>query len=125
VKTRSLFALIALAGVLAGCATQNKYERESQKITEAVMNNNMGPVQNDLAPNVKLTRVQVANWSDELNSQGKLESVKEVTPCNKPGYHCMTAKFEKNTYNEWIQLDDQGKVVKWGFHAATAGANGG
>lgn len=120
-KIRSLLAALAAAAVLAGCSFQNKYESEGQKITEAVMHNDLSPVKKDLAPNVQLTRVQVANWADELDAQGKLESVKEVTPCSRPGYHCLTVKFEKSTYNEWIQFDDQNKVVKWGFHAANAG----
>ncbi len=117
-KIRPLVAVVSIAALLAGCSFQNKYEREAQKITEAVMHNDMAPVKNDLAPNVHLTRVQVANWADELDEQGKLNSVKEVTPCNRAGYHCLTVKFDKSTYNEWIQLDDQSKVVNWYFHAA-------
>jgi outer membrane murein-binding lipoprotein Lpp len=118
VKTRSLFAALVCGALLAGCSFQNKYESEAQKITEAVMHNDLGPVKNDLAPNVQITRVKVANWADELDAQGKLQSVKEVTPCNRSGYHCLTVKFDKGTYNEWIQMDDQNKVVNWYFHAA-------
>ncbi len=121
-KIRSLLAVLTAGAVLAGCSFQNKYESEAQKITQAVMHNDLAPVKNDLAPNVHLTRVQVANWSDELDAQGKLQSVKEVTPCNRAGYHCLTVKFDKSTYDEWIQMDDQNKVVNWYFHqAANAG----
>lgn len=119
-KIRSLVALAAVAAVLAGCSFQNKYEKEAQKITEAVANNDMGPVKNDLSPSIKLNRLQVANWSDELSAQGKIESVKEVTPCDKAGFHCLTVKFQKGTYSEWLQMDDQNKVVNWHFHAANA-----
>lgn len=120
-KIRSVLALACIAASLAGCSFQNKYEREAQKITEAVQKNDMSAVKSDLSPNIALSRVQVANWSDELSAQGKLESVKEVTPCNKPGFHCLTVKFQKSTYDEWLQMDDQNKVVNWHFHAANAG----
>ena len=120
-NTRSLIALASVAALLAGCATQNKYEREAQKITEAVQKNDMGPVKDDLSPSIKLNRVEVANWSDELSAQGKIDSIKEVTPCDKPGFHCLTVKFDKSTYNEWLQMDDQNKIVNWHFHVANAG----
>ncbi|HET9029530.1 MAG TPA: hypothetical protein VFN49_05080 [Candidatus Aquilonibacter sp.] len=120
-KTRPLVALAAVAVLLAGCATENKYEREAQKITQAVQKNDMSSVKDDLSPSIKLNRVQVANWSDELSAQGKIKSVKEVTPCDKAGFHCLDVKFDKSTYHEWLQMDDQNKVVNWHFHAANAG----
>ena len=120
-KIRSLVAVAAVAVLMAGCATQNKYEREAQNITEAVQKNDMSSVSKDLSPTVKLNRVQIANWSGELSAQGKVDSVKEVTPCDKPGFHCLTVKFDKSTYHEWLQIDDQDKVVNWHFHVANAG----
>jgi len=112
-------ALIAAALLLAGCSFENKYEREADKITHAVMNDDLSPIKNDIAPGVKISRVQIAEWSDELSSQGKLESVKETTPC-QPGFHCFTVKFEKATYNEQLAMDDQGKVTDWHFKIANA-----
>ncbi len=49
-------------------------EREADRITHAVMNNDLRPVENDIAQGVTITRVKVAQWSDELNAQGKLIS---------------------------------------------------
>jgi uncharacterized lipoprotein len=111
--------LVCAALLLAGCSFQNKYEREADKITRAVMANDLAPVQNDIAPGVNLSRVQVAEWSDELSAQGKLESVKETTPC-APGFHCFDVKFEKHSYREELAMDDQGKVTQWRFKMANA-----
>ena len=117
-KFRMLAALACVA-VLAACAFENKYESEADKITKAVIANDLTPVKNDLSPQLAISRVQVASASDELSAQGKLESVKEVTPCPKgAGYHCFDLKFEKHMYNEWLSMDDTGKVTSWHFHMA-------
>lgn len=111
-------ALAALcAAVLAGCSFQNKYEREADKITRAVMANDLSPVKNDLSPDLHITRVQIAAAADELDDQGKLESVKEVKcPPDMAGIHCFVVKFEKGTYHETLAMDDQDKVTEWRFH---------
>ncbi len=111
--------LVCAALLLAGCSFENKYEREADKITRAVMNNDMTPVKNDIAPGVNMSRVKIAEYSDELSAQGKLESIKETTPCD-PGFHCFTVKFEKRTYLEDLAMDDQGKVTRWNFKPADA-----
>ena len=117
---RSLAASVLLAAVLlAGCSFQNKYESEAQKITEAVIANNLAPVQDDLAKGISINRVQIAEWSDELSAQGKLLSVKETTPCD-PGVHCFAVKFEKRAYEEKMALDEDGKVTHWMFHQVDA-----
>lgn len=114
--------LVAVSVVLNGCSFQNKYEREADKITKAVIANNLSSVQNDLAPSVfkKITRVQIAALSDELNDQGKLESIHEVTPCPAAPEHCFTVKFAKSTYHETLEMDDQDKVTEWNVHIADA-----
>jgi hypothetical protein len=122
VKTRSPIALIAIALALGACSFQNKYESEAQKITEAVMANNLAPVQGDIAPSVKITRVQVAEMSDELAEQGKLVSLKETTTGCPSGVHCFNVKFEKHDYLEEMRMDDTGKVVDWHFKMAPANA---
>jgi hypothetical protein len=109
--------LVCAALLLAGCSFQNKYEREADKITRAVMNNDMTPVKNDIAPGISLSRVKIAEYSDELSAQGKLESIKETTPC-EPGFHCFIVKFEKRSYREELAMDDQGKVTQWRFQPA-------
>jgi hypothetical protein len=111
--------LVCAALILAGCSFENKYEREADKITRAVMNNDLAPVKNDIAPGVNISRVQIAEYSDELNAQGKLESIKETTPC-EPGSHCFVVKFAKRSYLEELAMDDQGKVTKWHFKPADA-----
>jgi len=114
VKRLAVLAL-GCAVLVAGCSFENKYEREAEKITRAAMANNLSPVQNDLAKGLNISRVQVAEWSDELNAQGKLESIKEITTGCDPGAHCFDVKFEKHTYFEELFLDDQDKVTSWRF----------
>jgi hypothetical protein len=111
--------LVCTALLLAGCSFENKYEKEADKITRAVMANDLTPVKSDIAPGINISRVKIAEYSDELNAQGKLESVKETTPCD-PGAHCFTVKFEKRTYLEQLKMDDQGKVTDWHFKPADA-----
>lgn len=120
-NSRLALAALAAAVVVAGCSFENKYEREADKITHAVMANDLSPVKNDISPDVHITRVQIAAASDELNDQGKLESIKEVTcPPGMAGVHCFIVKFEKNTYHETLAMDDQGKVTRWTYHIADA-----
>ena len=109
--------LLATAAVaLASCSFQNKNEREADRITRAVMANDLKPVQDDVAKGVSITRVKVAEWSDELSAQGKLLSIKE-TPANcDPGWHCFDVKFAKHDYVERMRFDEGGKVVDWMFH---------
>jgi hypothetical protein len=111
--------LVCTALLLGGCSFENKYEKEADKITRAVMANDLTPVKNDIAPGISISRVKIAEYSDELNAQGKLESIKETTPCD-PGAHCFTVKFEKRTYLEQLKMDDQGKVTDWHFKPADA-----
>ena len=111
---RKLVAVAALAA-LAACSFQNKYEKEAQAITEAIVSNNMQPVQGDIAPRVKITRVQVAAMSDELGEAGKLLSLKETTTNCPPDTHCFDVKFEKRNYVEHMKLDENGKVVDWNY----------
>jgi hypothetical protein len=113
-------AVIAAVSALAACSFQNKYEKEAQSITQAVVANNMQPVQNDIAPRVKITRVQVAAMSDELGEAGKLLSLKETTTNCPPGAHCFDVKFEKRAYVEHMTLDENGKVVDWNYVPAPA-----
>jgi hypothetical protein len=122
VNGRRLNAALALALLAAGCSFQNKYEREADRITHAVLDDNLGPVQSDIAKGINVSRVQVAQWSDELNQQGKLLSIKEVTTNCDPGWHCFDVKFEKRDYVERMRFDESGKVVDWRFHMATADA---
>jgi hypothetical protein len=114
----AVLAIAVAASVLTACSFENKYEKEADRITQAMIANDLRPVQDDLAPGVQITRVQVAQASDELNAQGKLLSVKETTVNCPAGIHCFDVKFEKRAYVERLRLDDNGKVVGWTYHIA-------
>lgn len=109
--------LIGLALVaLAGCSFESGNEREADRMTRAVINNDLRPVENDIAKGITIARVKVAEWSDELNEQGKLISVKETTAGCDPGWHCFDVRFEKHRYLERMRFDENHKVVDWQFH---------
>lgn len=80
------------------------------------MANDFRPVQDDLAKGIAITRVQVAQWADELDAQGKLLSIKEVPQSCRPGWHCFDVKFAKHDYVEHMRYDEDGKVTNWDFH---------
>jgi hypothetical protein len=112
----------AAVAMLASCSFQNSNEREADRITRAVVNNDLKPVEDDIAKGITITRVQVAQWSDELNSAGKMLSVKEMTANCEAGWHCFDVKFQKQEYVERMRFDEHGKVVDWRFHMAPASA---
>jgi hypothetical protein len=111
-----MLTVLLCAALLAGCSFQNRNEREADRVTRAVIANDFKPVENDIAKGVSITRVQIAEWSDELNAQGKLLSVKETTANCAPGWHCFDVKFQKREYVERMRFDENGKVVNWDFH---------
>jgi hypothetical protein len=120
--TRARTLAVFAAAALAACSFQNKYERETGDITRAVMSNDLRPVSGDIAPGVNIPRVKVAEWSDELNAQGKLVSIKETPDKCEAGWHCFEVKFEKHAYVEHMRLDENGKVVNWNFKMAPLAA---
>lgn len=117
---RLRFVAMLAVGLLAACSFQNHNEREAQRITDAVIANDLRPIQDDIAKSVAITRVQIAEWSDELNSQGKLLSVKETTDGCAPDWHCFVVRFQKHAYVERMRFDEKGKVIDWNFHMAPA-----
>jgi len=123
--TRRLIGILATAVLLSSCSFQNKYERQAQSVTQAVINNDLRPVQNEIAPGVAITRVQIAEWSDQLNAQGKLKSVVETKTNCAVGLHCFIVTLTKGTDIEQMRLDENGKIVGWRFHpqAAASAAN--
>jgi hypothetical protein len=110
-------ALIALS--LAACAG-NRNQAEAEKITRAVMNNDMAPVMGDLDPAIKgqITRVRVAELSDELNAQGGYKGLKEDTSWCKTGYLCYDVQFTNRPYHEIMKVGSDGKVQYWWIRAA-------
>ncbi len=117
---KKFLALTLAALSLAGCSFQNKNEREADKITRAVMNNNVAPVMGDFDPSIKgqITRVRVAELSDELNSQGEYQGLKESTAWCRTGYLCFDVKFAKQTYHEVMKVGSDGKVQYWWIRPA-------
>lgn len=123
--SKHVLAAAALAVLITGCSTQNKAEKEADKITKAVIANNMAPVMGDFDSQmrVKVTPIVVAQLSTELNGEGKYQSIKEVTPPNSaPGEHDFDAQFEKHMYSEVMVLDDSGAVRSWHIKMKTAAA---
>jgi hypothetical protein len=118
-------AVLAAIATITACSFQNKNEREAERITRAVMNNDLRPVQGDIEKGLTIPRVKVAEWSDELNAQGKLQSLKERTTGCQPGWHCFDVKFEKRNYVENMRLDENGKVANWNFKMASAASAAG
>lgn len=112
---RLLLIAAAVAG-LAGCSFQNQDQREADRMTQAVIDNDLKPVENDIAKGISITRVKVAQWSDELGAQGKLLSVKATTADCKPGWRCFDVKFQKHDYVERMRFNNSHKVVDWQFH---------
>jgi hypothetical protein len=118
VRPSKAAAIAVAAAVLASCSFENHNEREADRITRAVIANDLKPVQSDIAKGVAITRVQIAQWSDELNAQGKLESIKETSAGCPPAWHCFAVKFQKREYVERLRFDENGKVADWTFHMA-------
>jgi len=118
---RKFLAATLAALSLAACAGQNRDEREADKITRAVISNNMSPVVSDLDPAIKgqVTRVRVAELSDELNDQGEYQGLKQTNAswC-RVGYVCFDVKFAKRPYREVMKVGSDGKVQYWWIHAA-------
>ncbi len=115
---RIVSAALAVAVVLAGCSFASKEQREAEKITKAVIANDMTPVIGDFTPlaQTKVTRVAVAELSDELNSQGAFHGLKPTKEKCPPAFSCFIATYDKATYFERIRLSSDGKVASWWTH---------
>jgi hypothetical protein len=95
----------------------NRNEREADSITRAVVNNNVSPVMGDFDPSIKgqLTRVRVAELSDQLNADGPYQGLKQDANAGwcRTGYLCFDADFAKRKYHEFMKLGSDGKVTSW------------
>jgi hypothetical protein len=85
-------------------------------MTRAVIADDMSPVVNRLDPKIEgvLTRVRVAELSDELNEQGAYQGLRQTTGswCPQDAL-CFDAQFEKAPYREVMRLSKDGKVRYW------------
>lgn len=117
------FLALALALLsFAACGGPSRTQREADKITRAVIANDMSPVMNDLDPSIKgqITRVRVAELSDELNQQGAYQGLTQSTAswCDTSVFTCFDVKFASRPYREKIKVGSDGKVQDWWIHAA-------
>jgi len=115
--TRSMLAAVAIV-MLAACSFESKNEQLAHRITSAVMADDMSGVQALFTPDTKITRIEVVEYSGELNGQGKLHSIVETHPCD-PGWHCFNAVFANRIYREHMRLNAKGQITDWFFHVAT------
>lgn len=115
-------ALAALSlATFAGCGGQNRNEREADKITRAVVANDVSPVIKDFDPAIKgeITRVRVAELSDQLNADGPYQGLKQTTAAwCRTGYLCFDVTFAKRPYHEVMKVGSDGKVQYWWIRPA-------
>jgi len=119
-------ALIVVALVLWAlfAPRANPNERLATRVTIAIVNNDMRPVENDFnaIPREQLkNRPKVALLSQDLNELGKLKKIKEDTPGTAAvRYHHFLAEFEKGTWEEDLTYDTAGKISTFHVHAPAA-----
>lgn len=114
---RRLGVVLLLA--LAACGGENANEKLADSVTQAIVNNDMRPVEQDFnaLTRPRLTRGAVGRLSDQLNALGKFERTHETTPPNqKDGRHTFDAIFEKATWREDMALDEDGKIAAFYIH---------
>lgn len=105
--------------LLAACASPN--ERLADSITRAVIANDLSPVIKRLDPRIEgvLTRIRVAQLSDELSAQGSYDGLHQTKDswCPQEAL-CFDVQFAKGTYHEVMRLAHNGKVRYWWIRAA-------
>lgn len=93
---------------------ESKYEKMVRAVTEAVQKNDMTPVDKDFNPivRVKLTRVSVAQLSDEIAPLGKIKHVQETSPKEEAdkGHHTFVIHFDKGDREARMGLDSEGRI---------------
>lgn len=112
------WALLLLVALVA-CGGENADEKLADRVTQAIVNNDIRPVEKDFnaLTRPKLTRGAVGRLSDQLNALGKFERTHETTPPDqKNGRHTFDAVFEKATWHEDMTLDEDGKIAAFYVH---------
>jgi hypothetical protein len=113
--------LLASLALLTACSFQNTHERLAESITRAVIGNDLAPVMKRLDPSIKgeLTRVRVAQLSDELSAQGPYQGLKQTAASWCPqGAFCFDVQFQTGPYHEVMKVTQNGKVRYWWIRAA-------
>lgn len=115
---RALAGALVILALGTACARTNPYEQKADRITRAVMQNDLRPVLGDLAPSVSgLTLVRVAEMSHELARQGAYEGLVPLRTACPRGSRCFTARFTKRSYLETMRVGANGKVEAWRMQA--------
>jgi hypothetical protein len=103
--------LLSAALSLAGCA--NAHERLADALTRAIVRNDLTPVMGTLSPEIEgeITRVRVAEFSDEMASSGTYRGLRETHAGWCPADSlCFDLEFSKGRYREILRLASDGKV---------------
>jgi hypothetical protein len=99
----------------------NGRERVADAVTRAVVANDLSPVMNRLDSHIEgeLTRVRVAELSDELNAQGAYQGLHQTTAswCPKDAV-CFDAQFQRAPFHEVMKMSQDGKVTYWWIREA-------
>jgi hypothetical protein len=113
-------AIVQVAAVLAACSPVHREEHLADAVTRAVIADDMSGVARyfDAAARTTITRIRVAELSDELTAQGAYEGLREDRSWCKPGFLCFDVRFAKRPYREIMKLDSDGKIAYWYIHAA-------
>ena len=116
------FALASVA--LAACGGENHYEQLADRVTKAIVANDMRPVEGDFnalrRPQLE-NRAKVGELSDALNGLGAFKRTREDTSKDaRPGYHHFSAEFGKATWVEDMALDADGKIASFHVHPPQA-----
>jgi hypothetical protein len=115
VSTFALAAAVATLAATSGCGGgENPSEKLADRVTAAIVANDMRPVQQDFNATIRpqlRNRAKVGKLSDDLAPLGKFKRTKETTPAGTPkNTHYLTAQFEHGTYDEKMVLDEDGKI---------------
>ena len=114
-----LYLLAALS--VTACSHQNGHERLAEQITRAVVANDVSPVMEHFDPRIEgeLTRVRIAELSDQLNAQGAYQGLHQTSGqwCPQDAL-CFDVQFEKAPFHEIMKLAKDGKVKYWWIRAA-------
>lgn len=108
-----ILCVAAAAELVAGCSAASATQRQAERITAAIVANDMRPVEGEFSANASISRARIAQWSDLFNAAGTLLAVRQTTAECRAGWRCFDARFEKRTYVERMRLDETGKVVNW------------
>lgn len=123
---RLTFSAAVAALALTACGFENQNERLADRVTAAIVANDMRPVEKDFnaldRPKLE-SRANVGRLSDRLNALGTFKRTHETTPRDaRAGYHTFVADFSKGTMVEDMTFDADGKIA--GFHVRPPSSGG-